>query len=123
MLNDWSHKVWAIFKRYCPGNIKKYCPPCHKARGKHDFILATKSPVWIIIHYIFSQGIYRDNGRIYQIKIYKKILKPNYGCVGATHEFTCSDTVFTSLVIQLESCNVFLYVDNRTTISLNSFMT
>ena len=44
MLNDWSHKVWAI--------LKKYCPP-HKARGIHDFILATKSSVWIIIRYTF----------------------------------------------------------------------
>ena len=52
MLNDWSHKVWAILKNYCQGNIKKkYCPP-HKARGIHDFILATKSSVWIIIHVI-----------------------------------------------------------------------
>ena len=24
-------------------------PPCHKAHGIHDFILATKSPIWIII--------------------------------------------------------------------------
>ena len=30
--------------------LKKYCPP-HKARGIHDFILATKSSVWIIIRY------------------------------------------------------------------------
>ena len=28
--------------------LKKYCPP-HKARGIHDFILATKSSVWMII--------------------------------------------------------------------------
>ena len=45
------------------------------------------------------------------------MLTPNYGCVGATYKFTCSDTVFTI-------CNVFLYVDNRTTIRFtNSFMT
>ena len=31
--------------------LKKYCPP-HKARGIHDFILATKSSVWIIISVI-----------------------------------------------------------------------
>ena len=37
--------------------------------------------------------MYGDNGRIYQIKIYKKMLTPNYGCVGATDKFTCSDTV------------------------------
>ena len=81
MLNDWSHKVRAILKEYCPGNIKKilpasqsawntrfyfghqklcmdnnkkYCPPCHKARGIHDFILATKSSVWIIIIMILT---------------------------------------------------------------------
>ena len=45
------------------------------------------------------------------------MLTPNYGCVGATYKFTCSDTVFTSLVM-------FFFVDNRTTISfINSFMT
>ena len=48
------------------------------------------------------------------------MLTLNYGCVSATYKFTCSDIVFTSLVC----CNVFLYVDNRTTISfINSFMT
>ena len=26
MLNDWSHKVRAILKEYCPGNIKKLLP-------------------------------------------------------------------------------------------------
>ena len=50
MINDWSHKVRAILKEYCPGNIKKLCPPCHKA-GIHDFILAIKSSVWIIMLY------------------------------------------------------------------------
>ena len=33
---------------------KKYCPP-HKARGIHDFILATKSSVWIIMNHILNQ--------------------------------------------------------------------
>ena len=47
----------------------------------------------MLILYIFSHEIYGDNGRIYQIKIYKKMLTPNYGCVGATDKFTCSDTV------------------------------
>ena len=31
--------------------LKRYCPP-HKARGIHDFILATKSSVWIIMIFI-----------------------------------------------------------------------
>ena len=35
---------------YCQRS-QKYCPP-HKPRGIHDFILATKSSVWIIIHYL-----------------------------------------------------------------------
>ena len=36
------------FKKIARAIFKKYCPP-HKARGIHVFILATKSPVWIII--------------------------------------------------------------------------
>ena len=48
---------------------------------------------FMFILYIFSQEIYGDNGRIYQIKIYRKMLTPNYGCVGATDKFTCSNTV------------------------------
>ena len=36
--------------------------------------------------------MYGDNGRIYQIKIYKKMLTPNNGCVAATDKFMCSDT-------------------------------
>ena len=51
MLNDWSHKVRAILKNIARAILKKYCPP-HKARGIHDFILATKSSVWIIIKVI-----------------------------------------------------------------------
>ena len=62
--------------------------------------------------------MYGDNCRIYQIKIYKKMLTPNYGCVSATYKFTCSETSFASLVM------FFIYVDNRTTISfINSLMT
>ena len=48
MLNDWSHKVRAILKNIARAILKKYCPLCHKA-GIHDFILATKRSVWIII--------------------------------------------------------------------------
>ena len=49
----------------------------------------------MFILYIFSQEIYGDNGKIYQIKIYKKMLTPNYGCVhvGANDKFTCSNIV------------------------------
>ena len=47
----------------------------------------------MFILYIFSKEICGDNGRIYQIKIYKKMLTSNYGCVGVTDKFTCSDTV------------------------------
>ena len=31
MLNDWSHKVRAILKQYCPGNIKKILPSSQSA--------------------------------------------------------------------------------------------
>ena len=68
--------------------------------------------------YISSQEIYGDNGRIYQIKVHKKMLTPNNGCVSATYELTCSDTVFDLLVM------FFIYVDIHTTISfINSLMT
>ena len=65
-----------------------------------------------IILYIFSQEIYDDNGRIYQIKIYKNMLTSNYDCVSATDKFTGIDTVFASLVM------LFIYVSNPTTSSI-----
>ena len=40
------------------------------------------------------------------------MLTPNDCCVGATYKYTCSETVFASLVM------FFIYVDNRTTISI-----
>ena len=43
--------------------------------------------------------MYGDNGRIYQIKIYKKMLTPNCGCVGATDKFTCISAVFVMFFI------------------------
>ena len=50
--------------------------------------------------------------RIYQIKIYKKMLTPNYGCVGATDKFTCSDTVsmlyLSCFSFRLQSYNYFI---------------
>ena len=53
----------------------------------------------MFILYILSQEIYGDNGRIYQIKIYKKMLTPNCGCVGATDKFTCISAVFVMFFI------------------------
>ena len=41
-------KSGQYFKNIGRAILKEYCPP-HKARGIHDFILATKSSVWIII--------------------------------------------------------------------------
>ena len=43
-----------IYLYYPQGHpiLYNYCPPCYKARGIHDFILATKSPMWIIISII-----------------------------------------------------------------------
>ena len=67
--------------------------------------------IFMLILDILSHEIYGDNGRIYQIKIYKKMLTPNYGSVGATDKFTCSDTVS---VLYL---HVFHLADNRTTTS------
>ena len=46
------------------------------------------------------------------------MLTPNYGCVGATYKFTCSDTVFTSLVMFF-----FMLRIVQLLVLLNSFMT
>ena len=69
---------------------------CNKSNGDK---IVMECISCILMLRIFSQEIYGDNGGIYQIKIYKKMLTPNYGCFGATYKFTCSDTVFTSLVM------------------------
>ena len=44
------------------------------------------------------------------------MLTSNYGCVVATDKFTGSDTVLASLVV------FFIYVNNRTTLSIISFI-
>ena len=46
-------KSGQYFKNITWAILKKYCPP-HKARGIHDFILATKSSVWMIMLYIIQ---------------------------------------------------------------------
>ena len=66
---------------------------------------------FMLILYIFSHEIYGDNGRIYQINIYKNMLTPNYGFVGATDKFTCA-TLYQCCI-----CHVFHLADNRTTTS------
>ena len=50
-------KSGQYWKNIARAILKKYCPP-HKARGIHDFILATKSSVWIIIHNIYTVFTY-----------------------------------------------------------------
>ena len=69
--------------------------------------------VFMFILYIFSQEIFGDNGRMYQIKIYKKMLIPNYYMV-------VSVKLINSLVATLYQCclcHVFHLVANRTTTS------
>ena len=51
MLNDWSHKVRAIFKKYCPGNIKRILPSSQSA--------------WNTRFYFGHQKLCMDNNRIY----------------------------------------------------------
>ena len=45
-------KSGQYYKNIARAILQKYCPPCHKAREIHDFILATKSSVWIIMIFI-----------------------------------------------------------------------
>ena len=51
MLNDWSHKVRAILKKYCPGNIKK--------------ILPSSQSVWNTRFYFGHQKLSMDNNTQY----------------------------------------------------------
>ena len=83
MLNDWSPKVRAILKEYCPGNIKKLLPSLSQS-GNTRFLFGYQKLCMDNNTSYFQSG---DNGRIYQFKIYKKMLTPNYGCVGATYKF------------------------------------
>ena len=69
-----------------------YCCIYHNT-SNGDKIVMKCVAFFMLILYIFSHEIYGDNGRIYQIIIYMKMLTPNYGFVGATDKFTCSDTV------------------------------
>ena len=51
MLNDWSHKVRAILKKYCPGNIKKILPSSQSA--------------WNTRFYFGHQKLCMDNNSLY----------------------------------------------------------
>ena len=73
----------------CAGH---YCCIYHNTSNGDKIVMKCIAFLMFIL-YIFSQEIYGDNGRMYQIMIYKKMVTPNYGCVGATDKFTCSDTV------------------------------
>ena len=53
MLNDWSHKVRAILKKYCPGNIKKILPSSQSA--------------WNTRFYFGHQKLCMDNNIIYSL--------------------------------------------------------
>ena len=51
MLNDWSHRVRAILKKYCPGNIKKILPSSQSA--------------WNTRFYFGHQKLCMDNNTLY----------------------------------------------------------
>ena len=51
MLNDWSHKVWAILKEYCPDNFKKILPSSQSA--------------WNTQIYLGHQKLCMDNNKTY----------------------------------------------------------
>ena len=53
MLNDWSHKVRAISKKYCPGNIQKILPSSQSA--------------WNTRFYVGHQKLCMDNNMLYFI--------------------------------------------------------
>ena len=56
MLNGWSHKVWAILKKYYPGNIKK--------------ILPSPQSAWNTQFYFGHQKLCMDNNLRYSTAIF-----------------------------------------------------
>ena len=67
MLNDWSHKVRAILKKYCPGNIKKILPSSQSA--------------WNTRFYFGPQNLCMDNNTLYCTfqNIFNEVLTYEYG--------------------------------------------
>ena len=58
MLNDWSHKVRAILKEYCPGNIEKILPSSQNACNTR--------------FYFGHQKLCMDNNTLYMYYLYIK---------------------------------------------------
>ena len=59
MLNDWSHKVRAILKKYCPGNIKRILPSSQSASNTR--------------FYFGHQKLCMDNNIIYHHNFYSRL--------------------------------------------------
>ena len=59
MLNDWSHKVRAILKKYCPGNIKE--------------ILPSSQSVWNTLFYFGHQKLCMDNKKNIALLVTKRV--------------------------------------------------
>ena len=87
--------------------LKKYWPP-HKARGIHDFILATKSSVWIMIYNTFFKCallIIHERGLLVKITIlHKSIAYFNVKVfmiqmgITAQSKISCNDILKTTVV-------------------------
>ena len=63
MLNDWSHKVRAILKKYCPGNIKKILPSSQSAWNTRFYFGHQK--LCMDNNYIILDGSFSGDTRIY----------------------------------------------------------
>ena len=89
MLNDWSYKVRAILKQYCPGNIKKILPFSQSA--------------WNTRFYFGHQKLCMDNNMNYlriSIKLFSFcLINPQLSCSVRKVSVKCSETVVMNLHI------------------------
>ena len=85
MLNDWSHNVRAIFKKYCPGNIKKILPSSQSAWNTRFYFGHQKLCMDHNHNYTrFSDIFYTFDALIYtSLSVYPKYLIPEVHIVTA----------------------------------------
>ena len=80
MLNDWSHKVRAILKEYCPGNIKKLLPSLSQSGntrfyfGHQKLCMDNKLPYWNYVLQIVCGNAYGNTYVNNKSMIYYSVL-------------------------------------------------
>ena len=113
MLNDWSHKVRAILKEYCPGNIKNLLPSLSQSGNTRFYFGHQKLCMDNNIKYCISphQNVssrYDEQFRGAKHQLYK-LLKKVWNITSALNFCTFSFFIFTWVLHVLKDCS-FPYI-------------